>query len=1029
MRRLRPALASAALLLLAGRPGAAAEPSFERIGREGGPPSEVVTALLLDRAGFLWVGGRDGLVRYDGYAFARFVHDPLNADSLSDNSVRTLYEDRRGDLWVGTNAGGLDRLDRTTGRFQAFRHDSANPASLSHDSVYAIVEGPDGALWIGTQRGLNRLDATRGQVERIRSGPGGLPGEYVQALAFDGGGRLWVGLWGNGLAVMDTASRAGRSFRHDAAQPRSLGGISVFALHRDPAGRMWVGTNVGLDVARDDGGFDHVTHTRAWTGPVVDGPDGTLWVGAMGDGLFQVEASAARVIRQLRHADGQRGSLGDDRIMALDVDAAGNLWVGTWGAGLQRLTAAALFLAAPPPLPAMPSGMEAGDVTAMARDATGRLYVGLRSGALLMRDDGRAAWRRFDIARGDLLLRLLPTRDGRVLIGSAEGLYRMDPASGRSSRVAHAAGDPRGLGPGYVSALAEDRSGRVWVGTGEGGLQRLDEGLRVVERHVHDPADPASLSDDYVIAILEDGAGTLWVGTRSGGLNAFDPKTGRVVRSSPEFVGALVEDRKRRLWAGTGGGGLVRVEREATGAIRLTRLTMSQGLADDTVMAMLSDDDGTLWLSTKGGLSRFDPETGRFASLWLGDGLPSVEFEPGSAARGDGRLFFGSVRGVVAVPTGTPFVAPAPSATAVTSLHTVEDEGQRQRPVLPSAREWRLPWGQWLSMELAVLDFGLVEKHAYAYRLGPDAPWVELGARRSITFTNLAPGRYEVAARGRNSQGVWSETTAPIRIEVVPPFWMTGWLRGVVAVLLIGAAFVVHGVRTAALRRRNRQLEELQDGLRLLTRRLEAAKEEERVRIARELHDELGPTLTAVIINLQLAGDASAPGRAARLLADSVGLVDGLIQRVRDLSLDLRPPLLDEMGLRDALVSHLEAQADRAGIAIEVRAGPLPRFDPEIETAAFRIAQEAVTNVVRHAAAKSASVGVKHAHGRLTIVVEDDGLGFEPPSRLHGTDLGKRLGLLGMEERARALGGDFSIDSGRGRGTRVRVSLPAVERG
>jgi signal transduction histidine kinase len=319
-------------------------------------------------------------------------------------------------------------------------------------------------------------------------------------------------------------------------------------------------------------------------------------------------------------------------------------------------------------------------------------------------------------------------------------------------------------------------------------------------------------------------------------------------------------------------------------------------------------------------------------------------------------------------------------------------------------------------MELAVLDYDRPERHAYAYRLAADRPWVDLGARRSVTFTNLEPGRYSIAARARNGQGVWSEASSAVEVEVVPPFWRTGWFRGLGAAALLGLGLLVHAGRTRALERRNRGLEELRERLSLLTRRLEAAKEDERRRIARELHDDLGPSLTAVILNLQTGGDARK--------AEALRITDDLVQRVRDLSLRLRPPLLDEVGLALALRRYLEVEGERAGIAFELT-GRVPRFDPEVEIAAFRIAQEAVTNVIRHAQARHARVELQHDAGQLHITVEDDGRGFVPPQRL-APGAGEALGLLGMEERARGLGGRFSIDSGGGApGTRVRVSLPA----
>ena len=155
MRHLVHAGLAASLLASAALGGA---PHFERVGSESGPPSEVVTALYQDRMGFVWIGSRTGLALYDGHGFTSFGHDPSDPSSISDDVIRPIGEDGQGNLWVGTNAGGLNRLDRATWKFESFRRRSGDPRSLSHDSVYAIAEDRDGALWVGTQRGLNRFD-------------------------------------------------------------------------------------------------------------------------------------------------------------------------------------------------------------------------------------------------------------------------------------------------------------------------------------------------------------------------------------------------------------------------------------------------------------------------------------------------------------------------------------------------------------------------------------------------------------------------------------------------------------------------------------------------------------------------------------------------------------------------------------------------------------------------------------------------------------------------------------------------------
>lgn len=1044
-------LGACSLWLLASSVSAAAAPGdasrglhFGRIGSEGGPPSEVVTAVYQDRLGFVWIGSRTGLTVYDGHSFTSFEHDPSDPSSISDNAVRTIHEGGDGSLWVGTNTGGLNRLDRATWRFERFRHRSDDPRSLSHDSVYAIVEDRAGALWIGTQRGLNRFDAKTRTFQRFEVGS-----SYVTALLVDREGRLWVGTVRGGLHRYAGAGETFDTWRHDHGDPQSLGDDSVFSLLEQPSGVLWIGTNAGLDrmdVGR--GTFRHFQVTHPIVTALASGAAGRIWAGTFGGGLIELDTHTGTT-RAFQHDPQRNASLPADRVLSLLADRAGALWIGTWGGGLCRVSGSGILLMAGADAVPEPPVLSDRDVTALAYDADGGLWIGTRNGTLLRKDPKAGALQPYPAGAGSIL-RILPLGDGTVWVGTSNGIERVDRRSAQVTRLRHDPTEASSIGPGFVSAIRENGAGHFWVGTGEGGVQELRRDGRVLRRFVHQPGDPASLSDDYVTVLHEDGTGTLWVGTRSGGLNALDPRTGRAQRYradpanpraiSSDYVTAILEDARGRLWVATGGGGLNRVDRGSPAeAATFQRFTTADGLVDNNVMGLLEDDDGSLWLSTKRGLSRFSPERGTCTNYFTADGLPSGEFEFGAAARHTGALHFGSVRWVVSIPAGTPLEPPMASPTVITSLRRESEQRPEDRPPW-ALRKFEIPYGRWFSIEVAVLDYATEQGHAHAYRLGDASTgWTDLGPRRTITFTDLDPGTYAFVARGRNSQGVWTETSPPLTIRVVPPFWMTWWFRFLSGGIVLATVVFMHRVRLSSLERRNRKLMELHEQreranaelaqayerLQLLARRLEAAKEEERKEIARELHDDLGPALTAVVINLQLLGTEASADRARRRIEDSIDLVDRMVQQIRDLSLDLRPPLLDEMGLVSALKGYLETQAERTGLEIEVRGdASCPDLAPEMEITAFRVAQEAVTNAIRHAAARKVTVSIRSVDGVLAILVEDDGKGFDARGTLLGPATGKYLGLLGMQERARMLGGELELDSTPGRGTRVRLQLP-----
>jgi signal transduction histidine kinase/ligand-binding sensor domain-containing protein len=1040
-------------------------PRLERVGVSRAPTPDTVMAVHQDRAGFLWVGAWGGLHRYDGVDFAAFRHDASDPTTVSDSAIRTLHEDRRGRLWIGTNAGGLNLFDPARNRFTSWRHDAASSTTLSHDSVYAIADDADGTLWVGTQHGLNRFDPRTGIFERFLAGapPEALADDSVYDLHVGRDGALWIATLGGGLQRRDPRTGTFTAFRHDPQDSQSINADRVYSVVED-AGGLWVGTAAGL--ARLPAGSDRFERFPAdpdgRTGPsaaivprLSQAPDGTVWMATWGGGLGALDPSTRRF--RVYHYHPEDAERHEENVITVFAGRDGTVWVGTWGSGLHRLPASA------PPFatldyPARGDRPVARDTLSVLEDRAGRLWVGVVG--LLHRDKDDAPLRTLDGGAGledDSILALLEDRAGRLWAGGMGSLFVLSE-SRVVRRFTYDPGEPDGIGPGIVRALCEDHTGTIWVGTGGGGLHRRGRDGRSFDRFVPVAGDAGSLSDTFVTTIIEDRAGRLWVGTRSGGLNLVDRETGRARRFLPgppergglghQHVSAILEDSSGRLWVGTAGGGLDRLVLDQAGRPdRFVRLGEGDGLADNGVVALAEDVDGSLWIATRNGLSRHDPVRGLTVSYGPSDGLPTGAFSPSAAARGRTHLYFGTARGTVALPLGTPFAQPVASPIVLTSVKGIVGA--------PAVAPWDLeriglPYGQPLAVEYALLDFGGTRSLRHAYRLddGRTSEWIDVGAQRGVTFTALRPGRYTLTVRARNQRGVWSETR-PLAITVVPPLWMRTWFRLASVLALGGLLFAAHRLRTSALERRNQELQALQaarvqaldaaqssndalqrayDELRSLTRRLEAAKEDERKHIARELHDEMGQALTAAKISVQLLGrDAADPARQQRL-SELVDLIDRMIRHVRQLSLDLRPPLLDEVGLEVAVEGYMSGVSRNTGLPIAVRTeGLTGHLPPEVEITAFRLAQEAITNVVRHAGASSAEVVVRVTTGDLVVEVSDDGCGFEPAEVFARAAAGAHVGLLGLMERTRSFGGLTIVDSAPGRGTRVVASIPLAE--
>lgn len=1061
-----PAATIALCVALCRAPVADAARQFVETGSGRGLTATVVTSLLMDADGLLWVGSREGLYRYDGYVATAFRPVPYDPRSLSDIDVRALYQARDGAIWVSTNTAGLNRLDPRTGRFTRYAHDSGNPASLSDPSVFGVAEDAQGRLWVGTQRGLNRLDPRGAGFVRFLHDPtgnGSLANDWVYALHLGRSGTLWIGTVGGGIDRWDE-----QHGRFENLRPSVLAGgdgtlDDIFALHEGPDGRLWVGTRGGVVVVDASRRSARLLDLRDESGaqPLVTAmrPDGggRIWVATMQQGAIAIDLAsgdATRIPFETSRADG----IAVHQPLLSIAAGPHHVFVGSWGAGVFR---------APledPPFSLLDrlghGGLRNPNVTAVLGGSdAGRPWIGTFGGGP-QRADALAGTAQPSPAPDDEklpksgVMSLARMPDGRLFAGTTEGLFRFGERGGDVELDRHAPDRADGIGPGYVAALLPASRGALWVGVGGSGLQLRDAAGRY-RAFRHDPATPDSLSGDYVTALADAPGGRVWVGTRSHGLNLcrIEPFS---CRRDPGGAAATIADHHvtslRRagdgsLLASFDGGGVHRISAaNGTDEPRIERWGSAEGLLDDGIMAVEQDDDGSLWLSTRHGLARLDPATGRVVNHVAESGLPSTNFNTGASSSDATHLYFGSVAGLVSLPRGTPFIPRSPTPIAITGVAILGAGETASREDDPPSDKFRTRHGNGVAIEFAVLDFAETP-HEYAYRMGREQAWTPIGQRRDITFLGLEPGDYRFEVRGRDVFGQWTGSRQ-LSFTIVPPFWMTSWFRlsVVLAALLLGLA--LHRARMRTLEARNRvlenlkhqrevaldrasasqrELEEAYSGLRQLTGRLESAKEDERARISRELHDEFGQTLTAAKLTLQMLRQGASDPSVTEGLAQSVAMVDSMIRQARDIARGLRPPLLDEAGLVPALQQFVQAAAGRSGVRVELQAGPgVEQIPAALNTVAFRIVQEAVSNALRHSGARSIVVTLGVDADRLSVVVEDDGVGFDPAEVEKRARRGEHLGLLGMTERVHGAGGTVEFQTRAGGGSRVFVVLPCT---
>lgn len=754
-----------------------------------GLPQNTITAIAQTPDGYLWLGTREGLIRFDGVRFT--VFDSTTTPEITQDQVLSLLADRKGRLWIGTWGGGLIRLEG--GRFTRFTSEDGLPGDL----ISALFEDREGRLWVGTDgAGLARAESgtssnpEMGKPQRFVSEPSrGALGNSIRAITGDERG-LWVAT-DAGLALLD-ANHTLTSFGTEQGLSRT----SVRALLRDRDGNLWVGTDSGLNRYRD-GKFAVLTRADGLTHNVivslVEDADGAIWIGTDGGGLNRWLKGT------LTSFTSQQG-LSNDSILAMFEDREGSLWIGTNLGGLNRLKNGRVT-----PF-SKREGLSHDYIRAVYEDRDGTLWIGTEGGGLnRLRDGHVTAFTTKDGLSNDVVFAIIEDRDGSLWIGTDHGLTRY--RNGRFE-VFHA---DDGLSNDSVLALHQDRAGTLWIGTYAGGLNRFKDGRFTAY------TTRQGLPHDTVNVILEDRAGGLWIGTRGGGLSRFADGqfTTFTTRDglADNLVFALHEDQEGSLWIGTYGGGLSRLKNG-----RFTVVTERHGLFDNVVHRILEDARGDIWMSSNRGIFRVEkraldqvadgtqPSLAHVAYGVL-DGMRNPECNGGSSAGAitrAGMVWFPTIEGLAAI---DPERVRLPVNRLVPPV--VIEDVLADNQALDTTGGIRLPAdAQTLEIHFTALSLIAPGAVRFRYRLeGLEPDWVNAEGRRTAYYSKLPPGNYRFRVIAANNDGVWNMDGASLPVSVAPVYYESWWFRGmlVVTFLLAGPAF--HRVRVRRLTRQKAALE------------------------------------------------------------------------------------------------------------------------------------------------------------------------------------------------------------------------------
>ena len=842
---------------------------FEKVSLEKGLSQTSVLSMVQDAQGFMWFGTYDGLNRYDGNNMRVYKNDLQDPNSISDNGIRVLYEDRSGVLWIGTSNGGLNMYDRNADAFHRFQHDPSRPDSLSSNEIRSMYEDSRGILWIGTTNGLDAFDRQSQTFKHYGydpDKPDGLRGKVIRAIVEDPGGYLWLGTEG-GLHKFDPKSETFLLLRRDTDDFERLTQKIVNALYFEEPDRLWVALDQeGVYILDITGG--ELTH-RLPTESVFDifmDSQGILWLGTKSGLARRLEAqkAAANPSRDgfhfYTHNPLVRESLSHNEIHSIFEDRSGVLWIGTYGDGASKLNPAKQGFSLIRHEPWNPDSLSGNQVISIIEDSQGLLWVGTYYNGLNRLDRKTGVFDHFPMdffqeyhSANNAVQCMLETRNQTLWFGTrTSGLWRMDRDTGALTRFIHHRDDPTSLSTDNVYDIFEDREAFLWVGTGKKGLNRLDRKTGKFKRFRHDSNNKDSLSNDRVRFITQDSQGYLWIGT-NGGLNRFDPQTETFAHwvhdpENPKSIShnrvtPILEDKDGALWVGTDMG-LNRFDPQTE---IFTRFTIEDGLENDAIQGLLMDDEGRLWMSTFKGISRLNPRTGEVRNFSAADGLQGVEFWMNSFFQSEsGEMFFGGLKGLNTFFPKEVLLNHHAPPVVITGFKVMNHPVKLPQNITET-REIRLSYkDRFFTFEFAALDFSNPEENRYAYKLeGFDRDWVEAGTARTATYTNLDQGDFTFRVRAANSDGVWNKEGASVRVIITPPFWKTWWFRTLAVLTFLFLTVGLFGLRFRSLRKQKDRLDELVE---IRTSELEEEiGERKRIEVEREnLISELTTTLAEV---------------------------------------------------------------------------------------------------------------------------------------------------------------------------------------
>ncbi|MBK8947037.1 MAG: hypothetical protein IPM32_17455 [Ignavibacteriae bacterium] len=985
--------------------------AFERISIDQGLSNNSINCILQTSDGFIWIATKDGLNRFDGNSFKVFKHDFSRKNSLPQNYVMCLLEDKSKNFWIGTWGGGLCKFNFEKENFKSY-----NTIEKYDDYVQSLYEDKNGIIWFGTlDGGLNKLNPLNGKLENYstyKNAQHYFPSNNV-TFTLQNENLLYIGTWEKGLYKLNLKNNSFEKIVLNQ-NSNSPNGNLIWHISEIGKGEFLLSSDNGIITYNLLNEKSKYFHTNEIFRTVLCDSKNRIWAGTYnyhGIYLFENSENLNEQSLILQYSDYDPTTLTSSRIRCMYEDKSKNIWIGTED-GLNKLPAAKEFYQFKY-FPVKNSTISGRVISSIYEGKNNILYVGY----------------------------------------GGDGFSKIDFATGESKNF-KSNNSNNSLNASDVVCLLEDKFENLWIGTSYGGLNFYNPKLDKFEKFLHNPNDAFSIKSNWVQQVQElndvelligtnesleifnktskkfelfskkylkqkniipdsisvnslfiDSKKNIWIGTWLNGLYKYSSKDSSVLHFLPidgnnksissNKITSITEDSKGNIWIGTHSGGFNKFNNEEN---NFTNYNTQNGLPNDVVFGILEDSDGALWISTMQGLVKFIQSENKFRIYDKSDGLINNQFNWHAYYKNkNGRLYFGGINGLVYF---NPNKIKQDTITQNVKFISfkINDREFYNSYLLNKFNTIELDYNQnFFTIEFSVLDFAPSNRHKYLYKLdGIDYDWISSESKNFASYTDIDPGEYNFFVKASNADGYWSKTSS-LKIIINPSWWMTWWFKSLVIGLASLLAYYIYKLRI-------KQLLEI---------------ERIRLNISRDLHDEIGSNLSSISVESQvLMNTENIPSNIKEQLSIIKKTSVETMEAMRDIIWFINPK--NEWN-NDLIFKMREASSNLlAGINWNFESSKDIKIDLlklEVKRNIFLIYKESLNNIVKHSQAKNCKIKFIENSSAFYLEIIDDGIGFEIEN------LKRKNGLLNIQNRAEQINAKFKIDTNIYCGTKISIEL------